>query len=130
MSTIAVPTTSTTETTGTTTKLPARAKVAAGLAVPLGLMGLVGAVIFWEWSWLTWVAVWGGAQAAAALIAAALIFAGRQRGVALLRYAMISELVFTAMKLVFWQEVEAASFGVVALAVYLVIRERPTTGRV
>ena len=110
MSTIAVST--------STTTVPARAKVAAGLALPLGLMTLVGTVIFWDWSWLTWVGVWGAAQGVAALAGAVQTLQSRPDGVRLLRYAMVSQLVFTAMKLVVWQEWEAASFGVLAAVVY------------
>ena len=47
-----------------------------------------------------------------------------RRGVPLLRYAMVSQMVFTVMKLVFWQEVEAASFGILAAVIYALLRER------
>jgi hypothetical protein len=106
------------------TATPARAKIAAGLALPLGVMTLVGTVIFWDWSWLTWVGVWGGLQGAAALIGAVKVLGNRSDGVQLLRYAMVSGMVFTVMKLVFWQELEAASFGVLSAVIYALLRER------
>ena len=115
MSTIAVPNTNP---SSTATTIPARAKVAAGLALPLSLMTCVGVVIFWDWSWLTWVGVWGAIQGTAALVGAVKTLQDKPDGVQLLRYAMVSQMVFTAMKLVFWQEWEAASFGVVAAVVY------------
>jgi hypothetical protein len=106
------------------TATPARAKIAAGLALPLGLMTLVGTVIFWDWSWLTWVGVWGAIQGTAALVGAVNTLRSKPEGVQLLRYAMASQMVFTAMKLVFWQEWEAASFGVLAAVIYALLRER------
>jgi hypothetical protein len=110
MSTIALPKSQST--------IPARAKVAAGLALPLGFMNVVGVIVFWEWGWSSWVGVWGALMGAATLAGAVKTFLGHHDGVQLLRYAMLSQLVFTAMKLVFWQELEAASFGVVAAVVY------------
>ena len=112
MSTIALPT--------NTTRLPTRAKVAAGVALPLGLMNCVGAVVFWEWSWLTWVAVLAALMGAATLTGA--VTALRGRGVDLLRKAMLAQMGFTAFKLVFWQEIEAITFGLVAAAIYAAIR--------
>ena len=103
---------------------PTRAKIAAGLALPLGLMTLVGTVIFWDWSWTTWVGVWGAIQGTAALVGAVKTLQGKPDGVQLLRYAMVSQMVFTVMKLVFWQEVEAASFGILAAVIYALLRER------
>ena len=115
MSTIALP--------HTTTKLPARAKVAAGVALPLGLMNLVGVVIFWDWSWLTWVGVLGAVMAVATLAGAVNTLRDRVDGRELLRKAMVAQLGFTAFKLVFWQELEALTFGAVALALYLALRD-------
>lgn len=106
------------------TATPARIKVAAVLALPLGLMTLVGTVIFWDWSWTTWVGVWGAAQGTAALVGAVRTLRGRPDGVRILRYAMVSQMVFTVMKLVVWQEVEAASFGVLAAVVYGLLSRR------
>ena len=120
MSTIALP-------KSTSTTVPARVRVAAGLALPLGLMNVAGVIVFWDWSWTTWVGVWGAIMGAATLLGGAQTLLGRADGRRLLAAAMVSQLVFTAMKLVFWQELEAGTFGVVALAIYLVVRERPAT---
>jgi hypothetical protein len=105
-------------------RTPALARVAAGIALPLGLMNVAGAIVFWEWSWLTWVAVWAALMGAATIGGAVATLAGRAGGLRLLRAAMISQLVFTAMKLVFWQEVEAATFGAVAAILVVMIRPR------
>lgn len=115
MSTIALP--------HTTTKLPVRAKVAAGVALPLGLMNLVGVVIFWDWSWLTWVGVLGIVMALATIGGAVNTLRSRVDGVDLLRKAMIAQMSFTAFKLVFWQELEALTFGAVAAALYAALRD-------
>ena len=48
----------------------------------------------------------------------------RPHGVELLRRAMFAQVAFTVMKLVFWQETEAATFGLVALVVAALIHER------
>src|SRR5688500_10771618 len=119
MSTIALP--------NRTTTIPARVKVAAGFALPLGFMNVVGVIVFWDWSWTTWVGVWGAIMGAATLVGGAQTLLGRVEGRRLLAAAMVSQLVFTAMKLVFWQELEAGTFGLVALAIYLVVRERPSS---
>ena len=104
--------------------MPARVKVAAGLALPLGLMTCLGVIVFWDWSWLTWVSVWGAAQGIALLAGAAQLLRGRAEALPLFRAALVSQVVFTVMKLVFWQEVEAALFGGLALVLYLLVRER------
>ena len=116
MSTIALPKSQST--------IPARAKVAAGLALPLGFMNLVGVIIFWEWGWSSWVGVWGALMGAATLAGAVKTLLNARDGVRLLRYAMLSQLVFTVMKLVFWQELEAGTFGLVALLIYALLHER------
>jgi hypothetical protein len=105
-----------------TTSVAARAKVAAGLALPLGAMNLVGAVVFWEWSWLTWVAVLAVAMGAATLAGAIATLRDRTAGVELLRRAMLAQVAFTLMKLVLWQELEAATFGAVALVILALAR--------
>ncbi len=104
-------------------RTPALAKVAAGIALPLGLMNMAGAVIFWEWSWLTWVGVWAMLMGAVTLTGAVGTLAGRPGALRLLRAGLLSQLAFTALKLVFWQEAEAATFG--AVAVILVLMTRP-----
>lgn len=116
MSTIALQTTA--------AQLPARAKVGAGIALPLGLMNLVGVVIFWEWSWMTWVGFVGIAMAAATILGSVGTLRGRADGAALLRRAMLAQMAFTVMKLVGWQELEALTFGAVATLVYALARER------
>ena len=114
MSTIALPT--------NTTSLPTRAKVAAGIALPLGLMNAVGVIIFWDWSWTTWVGVLGAAMAIATVAGAVQTLRSRAGGVELLRKAMLAQMAFTAMKLVGWQELEAITFGLVAAAIYAALR--------
>lgn len=114
MSTIAVDT--------TTTSLPARVRVAAVLALPLAVMTCIGTVIFWDWSWLTWVGVWGGANGVASLVGAVKVLTRNADGIAWLRAAAISGSVYTVMKLVFWQEPEAAAFGVVSLVILALLR--------
>ena len=104
--------------------LPTRVKVAGALALPLGLMTCVGVVVFFELSWLTWVSVWGALQGGAALAGGVQILRGRPGGVRLLRISLVSQMVFTVMKLVAWQEAEAALFGALALVLYVLVRER------
>ena len=116
MSTIALP--------HTTPKLPARAKVAAGLALPLGAMNLLGVAIFWEWDWMAWVGVVGALMAVATLAGAVGTLRNRVDGVDLLRKAMLAQIGFTLMKLVFWQELEAATFGLVALLIAALLRAK------
>ena len=105
-------------------RVPTLARVAAGIALPLGLMNIAGAIVFWEWSWLTWVAVLAAGMGVATLAGAVGTLMGRAGAVPLLRKAMLAQLAFTLMKLVFWQELEAATFGAVAVVLLLMLRER------
>ena len=108
--------------TATTTPVPLRAKLGAGLALPLSLMTLVGVVIFWDWSWTTWVGVLGAAMGVAGIAGAVGVLAGRAGALELLRRAMLVQVAYTVMKLVFWQELEAGTFGAVALIVLALVR--------
>ncbi len=110
--------------TAPASRVPTLARVAAAVALPLGAMNVAGAVIFWEWSWLTWVAVLAAAMGAATLAGAVGTLLGRAGAVALLRKAMLAQLAFTLLKLVGWQEGAALVFGAVALVLHLMLRER------
>lgn len=114
----------TTLTSPTPTRLPAVARVGAGLALPLGVMNGVGAVVFWEWSWLALVSLLALALGAATLAGAVQTLRSRRSGLHLLRRAMLAQVCFTLMKLVFWAEVEALPFGVVALVILAMVASR------
>jgi hypothetical protein len=64
-------------------------------------------------------------MALATLAGAAGTLAGRAGARELLLKAMLAQMAFTVMKLVGWQELEAATFGVVALVIYAMVRARP-----
>jgi hypothetical protein len=99
-----------------------RVKAVAALCLPLGVMNCVGAIVFWEWSVWTWVAVWAFAMGVVTVAGA--VRALRGDGTRLLQAALVSQIVFTAMKLAVWQETEAVAFGAVALIATALIRER------
>jgi hypothetical protein len=99
----------------TSLRVPALARVAAALALPLGLMNCVGVVIFWEWSPDAWVGVLGGLIGLATLAGAVGTLLRRPAAAVLLRRAMVGQLAFTVIKLVGWQEGAALVFGAVAL---------------
>jgi hypothetical protein len=99
-----------------------RAKAAAVLAVPLGVMTLIGSIIFWEWSAYTFVGVIGLAMAAGFLTGALRTLRGDAAGTRILRAAAVTQVLFTISKLVFWQETEATLFGFVALVILALLR--------
>jgi hypothetical protein len=101
-----------------------REKAAAVLAVPLGAMTLIGSLIFWEWSAFTFVGVIGLAMAAGFLSGAYRLLRGDAAGARILLAAAAAQVLFTISKLVFWQEVEASLFGLVALAIVALLRAR------
>ena len=99
-----------------------REKLAAGLAVPLGTMTCVGGVVFWEWSALTWIAVIALAMGASYLGNAVRILRGDADGVRPMALTAYVGIAFTVAKLAIWQETEATLFGVVAIAIALLLR--------
>ena len=103
-------------------------KLAAALAVPLGTMTCVGGVIFWEWSALTWVAVIALAMGASYLFNGVRVLRGDADGAYPLRLTAYTGIAFTVAKLVFWQETEAVAFGLVAVAIALLLRARRHRG--
>lgn len=105
-------------------RVPGLARIGAGLALPLGLMNLVGVIVFWDWSWTLWVGVLGAVMGIATVVGAAGTLAGRPAARDLLHKAMIAQVAYTLFKLVGWQEVEAATFGAVALVVLALVRAR------
>lgn len=102
-----------------------REKAAAILALPLGAMTLIGSIVFWEWSALTFIGVIGLAMAAGFLGGAFRVLRGDAAGVRILLAAAVTQVLFTISKLVFWQEEEAALFGLVALVIVALLRARP-----
>jgi hypothetical protein len=107
-----------------TAGLTRREQAAAVLAVPLGLMTLIGSIVFWEWSALTFVGVIGLAMAAGFLGGAVRVLRGDAAGTRILRAAAATQVLFTISKLVFWQETEAGLFGLVALVILALLRGR------
>ena len=101
-----------------------REKTAAVLAVPLGVMTLIGSVIFWEWSAFTFVGVIGLAMAAGFVGGAVRVLRGDSAGARILRAAAVTQVLFTISKLIFWQEVEASAFGLVALVILALLHTR------
>jgi cation transport ATPase len=101
-----------------------RAKAAAVLAVPLGLMTLIGSIVFWEWSAFTFVGVIGLAMAAGFLTGAFRLLRGDAAGARILLAAAVTQVLFTISKLIFWREEEAALFGLAALVIAALLRAR------
>jgi hypothetical protein len=101
-----------------------REKAAASLALPLGVMTLIGSIIFWEWSAYTFVGVIGLAMAAGFLTGAFRLLHGDAAGTRILLAAAATQVLFTIAKLVFWQEAEASLFGLVALVIIALLRAR------
>jgi hypothetical protein len=102
--------------------LTRRDKVAALLALPLGLMTIAGGIVFWEWSALTFVSVIALAMGAAFVTGAARVLRGNPAGARILLAAAAAQVLFTIAKLVVWHETEAALFGLVALAIAALLR--------
>ena len=94
-----------------------REKVAAGLALPIGVMGCIGSVIFWEWSALIFVSVIALGMGIAFLTGAFRVLRGDSAGARVLLATACVQLVFTAAKLAIWHEADAVLFGLVALAI-------------
>jgi hypothetical protein len=107
-----------------------REKIAAGLAIPLGLMTFTGGIIFWEWSALTWMAMIAVGMGASYLWNASRVLRGDAAGVRPVTLTAYVHVAFTISKLVIWQETEAAPFGVVAIAIALLLRGRAPRSRV
>jgi hypothetical protein len=101
-----------------------RGTAAAVLAVPIGVMTLIGSIVFWEWSAFTFIGVIGLAMAAGFLGGAFRLLRGDEAGTRILLAAAASQVLFTISTLVFWQEVEASLFGLVALVIVALLRAR------
>jgi hypothetical protein len=106
-----------------------REKLAAGLALPLGTMTCVGGIVFWEWSALTWIAVIALAMGASYVVSGVRILRGDPAAIRpLLRTAYVG-IAFTVAKLAIWQETEAVIFGMVAIAIAVLLAGRDRRAR-
>ena len=101
-----------------------REKIAAGLALPLGTMTCVGGIVFWEWSALTWIAAIALAMGASYLFNGVRVLRGDAAGLHPLLLTAYVHIAFTIAKLAIWQETEATVFGIVAIAIALLLRGR------
>ena len=101
-----------------------RDRIAAGLALPLGTMTCVGGIVFWEWSALTWIAVMALAMGASYLVNGVRTLRGDAAGRYPLLLTAYVHIAFTVAKLAIWQETEAVLFGVIAVAIALLLGGR------